>query len=127
MKNSNKVQQIFVPKSPYSTPLIRMVLIEKTNPKKSKYLYINDAYVNRDIYEFFINGVRIIVEETNHDLKKGQIIKSFDYLGTLKNILIKANPEEASTDSEYIWRISRLIFKATSYVDCLTNKTVYNM
>lgn len=127
MKNKcNKIQQIVVPESPFSTPLVKMVLLEKINPKKSRYMYNKNEYVN-DIYEFFINGVRIIVEETNHDLKKGQIIKSYDYLGTLKNILVKANPEEVSTDSEYIWRISRLIFKSKSYLNCFTNQTVYKI
>ena len=124
MKENNKTQQIYVPQSPYSTPLIRMVLLEKINPKQNRYITL---FGNEYRYEFFVNGVKIIVEEKNVHLKKGQIYRNYDYIGTLQNIGVKANPEEASTDSEYIWRISRLIFETKSYVNYLTNKTVYNM
>ena len=124
MKENNKTQQIYVQQSPYSTPLIRMVLLEKINPKQNRYITL---FGNEYRYEFFVNGVKIIVEEKNVHLKKGQIYRNYDYIGTLQNIGVKANPEEASTDSEYIWRISRLIFETKSYVNYLTNKTVYNM
>jgi len=117
------MKQIWIPDSKIM-PLVKSVLFEKTTT------------INKDGEScFFLNGVEVIViyadEESFQPDKFGRPKiygckkRSAVEKNTLMAILVANCPIELiTTDSKILWRLSKLIFRAKAYYDCVNNKII---
>ena len=106
------IPKIWVPKSPFATPLIRMVLCEKIASEPT-------------FIPIFINGVIVLFSNRTKYLKNREIREYLNHQAALQSLEVGISRERYK-DSEVIWLISRRIFKVKKYLNSINNKICYN-